>query len=309
MSDILKSDHGKMNEYAAGASPAIGWLVVGRLGNIKVLGPAITMWLQLRGSSMMETRDGGVRLIARDWLVLERDAAPRLQAQRNGLAIGLVIPVGGCDRWAAFHEHCPFTGHARMTLSECRMALRLWRQSVRFADASEQGRRCLQILLMHLRSLQPEASALLVRCPGRSQMHKRNLLGRLQRARLFLESNSHRVVRLPELAELTNLSPWYLSKTFHSVYRETVQSTGVRTRLARACHLLETTVLSISEISELCGFENCCSFSRLFRVRFGMTASDYRRTAAGSSHDWKVGFQNPSARLSAGNGGRIAMPA
>jgi transcriptional regulator GlxA family with amidase domain len=113
----------------------------------------------------------------------------------------------------------------------------------------------------------------------------------------------------PELAELTNLSPWYLSKTFQSVYRETVQSAGVRTRLARACRLLVTTVLSISEISELCGFKNCCSFSRLFRVRFGMTASDYRRTAAGSSHNWKVGFETPSAQLAAGNGGRIAMPA
>ena len=196
-----------------------------------------------------------------------------------------------------------------MALPERRMALRLWRQSVRFAGAPEHGQRCLQILLMHFRSLQPETAALLARCPGRSQMYKRNLLGRLQRARLFLESNAHRVVRLPELAELTNLSPWYLSKTFHTVYRETVQSAGVRTRLARACHLLETTTLSISEISELCGFESCCSFCRLFRARSGMTASDYRRTAADGQPERKADFGNPAIRVAAGGNRRNAGPA
>ena len=81
MSDILKADRGMMSEYAAKAARGVGWLAVGRLGNIKVLGPAITIWLQLRGSSMMETRDGGFRLVEGDWLVLERDAAPRLQAR------------------------------------------------------------------------------------------------------------------------------------------------------------------------------------------------------------------------------------
>ena len=69
------------------------------------------------------------------------------------------------------------------------------------------------------------------RCPGRSRSRKRQVFGRLQRARLYLEGNCDRVVRISELAELTSFSSWYFSKTFHSLYEESPQAASARMRL------------------------------------------------------------------------------
>ena len=98
----------------------------------------------------------------------------------------------------------------------------------------------------------------------------------MQRARMYLEGNSHRVVRIGELAELTNFSSWYLSKTFQSLYEESPQSLSARLRLERAAMLLRDTDMMIGEVASASGFDNCCSFARAFRARFGTSASRYR---------------------------------
>jgi len=98
----------------------------------------------------------------------------------------------------------------------------------------------------------------------------------MQRARMYLEGNSHRVVRIGELAELTNFSSWYLSKTFQSLYEESPQSLSARLRLERAAMLLRDTDMMIGEVASASGFDNCCSFARAFRARFGASATQYR---------------------------------
>lgn len=98
----------------------------------------------------------------------------------------------------------------------------------------------------------------------------------MQRARLYLEGNSDRVVRISELAQLTNFSSWYVSKTFQSLYEESPQALSARLRLERASDLLRDTSMMIGEVAAASGFDNCCSFARAFRARFGVSASHYR---------------------------------
>jgi AraC family transcriptional regulator len=93
---------------------------------------------------------------------------------------------------------------------------------------------------------------------------------------MYLEGNSHRVVRIGELAELTNFSSWYLSKTFQALYEESPQSLSARLRLERAAMLLRDTDMMIGEVASASGFDNCCSFARAFRARFGASATQYR---------------------------------
>jgi len=106
------------------------------------------------------------------------------------------------------------------------------------------------------------------------------VFGRMQRARLYLEGNSHRVVRIGELAELTNFSSWYLSKTFQSLYEESPQSLSARLRLERAADLLRDTDMMVGEVAAASGFDNCCSFARAFRARYGTSASRFRENGA-----------------------------
>nr|WP_269451740.1 AraC family transcriptional regulator [Tessaracoccus coleopterorum] len=52
-----------------------------------------------------------------------------------------------------------------------------------------------------------------------------------------------------------------------------------RLRIIRACHLLASTSMPISEICYLVGFGNLSNFNRQFRAETGTTPRRYRATA------------------------------
>ena len=101
-------------------------------------------------------------------------------------------------------------------------------------------------------------------------------MARMQRVRMLMEGNTHRNVRLAELAEVSRFSEWWVSKTYRAIYGETIQESSLRLRMQRARKLLETSSMSIAELGEACGFNDPCSFARLFKRRHGLTASNWR---------------------------------
>jgi AraC family transcriptional regulator len=263
-------------EYDTG-DPAPRWLAVARLGSLRTAGGGFSIWMQLRGRTRITAREGTFSLGPGEWLALDRDSAPELQAGRHGATLGVLFPADAGGR--ARGELLP--GRGRMSARDLRIAIRLWRNgadAIRNGSRDEPVGRALQSMLLHLSALQRGLDGGISRCPGRSVRRKRQVFGRLQRARLFLEGHRHRVVRLTELAELTSFSSWYLSKTFHDIYDESPQAASVRLRLEHACELLAGTDCSISEIGAACGFDNSCSFARAFRTRYRTTATAYRES-------------------------------
>lgn len=276
------------SQQAAG----VHWPAVARLGSLR-LGPgAFSIWLQLRGEARVQAREGQFVLAAGEWLALERDSAPELVAGRHGITLGMVLPIapGG-------HRCELLPGRGRMAAHDLRIALRLWRDG-RDASAGrdDAAARALCAMLRHLATQQRDLDRGIERCPGRSMRRKRQVFGRLQCARLFLEGHRHRVVRLTELAELTSFSSWYLSKTFHGLYNESPQAASVRLRLERACELLARTDDAIGEIGAACGFDNSCSFARAFRARFRTTASAWREASRRDPMPGRAQGRGPEGR-------------
>ena len=248
---------------------------VARLGSLQTSGAVFTLWMQLRGSSWIESKEGKFRLYQREWIAFEKESRPLVQAGRDGICIGVALDADAMGLLGVLVDSGVYAGHGSMSRGQARLALRLWRE----AQAGE-GLQALRPLLLHATSLQRELADGVQRCPGRSRLRKRQVFGRMQRARMYLEGNSHRVVRIGELAELTNFSSWYLSKTFQGLYDESPQSLSARLRLERAAMLLRDTDMMIAEVASASGFDNCCSFARAFRARFGTTASRYRVAVA-----------------------------
>ena len=278
MLDILRIDRGDTVEQRQ--EHRAQWLALSRLGNFKAGERSVSLWFQLHGTSQIDAREGSFLLRRGDWMLLERDSAPQAQAGRDALLLGIVIPASLWNE--ALHRlppHAvPLPGRGRLCASERRIALRLWRQGAQTTLTDIQRQRRLHMLLQHLTAQQPETRELLLRCPGRSWQRKRQMLVRLQCARLFLEGNSHRIVTLTELADLTHLSVWHFAKTFQQLYQESPLALAHRLRLDRACTLLTTTGQAISEVGWACGFDSGCSFARAFRARYGMTPSRFRIT-------------------------------
>ena len=254
---------------------------VARLGSLQTSGTVFTVWMQLRGSAWVESREGRFRLRQREWIAFEKDSRPLIQASRDGLCIGVALDADALRTLGDLADSGLYAGRGSMSRSDARVALRLWRDVL----ASGHPTQALRPVLLHLAALQQGMATGVQRCPGRSRSRKRQVFGCMQRARLYLEGNSHRVVRIGELAELTNFSSWYLSKTFQSLYAESPQSLSARLRLERAADLLRDTDMMVGEVAAASGFDNCCSFARAFRARFGLSASRYREAGANLSPD------------------------
>lgn len=258
-----------------------GCIGVSRLGSVQVAG-GFTIWVQLHGSSWVEAKEGKFRLRSGDWIAFEKDSKPTVQADRFGICVGLTLSSDALREMTRFADRGLYAGRGHVSRHDARIALRLWREAaVRMNDAPSAGfdTAALRPILLHLAGIQRDLAARIPRCPGRSRSRKRQVFGRLQRARLYLEGNCDRVVRISELAELTSFSSWYFSKTFHSLYEESPQAASARMRLERAADLLTSTSMMIGEVAAASGFDNCCSFARAFRARFGVSATRYRSAA------------------------------
>ncbi|QQP97989.1 helix-turn-helix domain-containing protein [Lysobacter enzymogenes] len=243
---------------------------------------AMSYWLQLRGRSYLESREGHLQLRAGQWLMLEPGSAPSVDTDRHGALIGFSVApalLSEIERHWRVELH---PGAGTLDRFERDALAKLWRQCATaanlaaFAAPREERLRMLRRLLGGVRDTQRELAARVRQCPGRRVARQRQVFSRLQRVRLYLRGHPDRLVPMQELAEITSFSPWWLSKTFKQVYGETLQSYGLGLRLERACELLGESGLSIAEISHACGFDSPCSFARAFRQRMQCTATQFR---------------------------------
>ena len=278
-------DRNQLLEAAAdfNAPELISVVAASRTGSLVVQAPLVSFWVVVRGSADLESREGRFHLRAGDWVVLEPDSRPSVYASRSSLVLGVVMPAAMRARIRQFTHLDLHTGRGTMAKGERRQCLQLWRQTGLFAGsgraASHAETNPLVPLLRQICNVQYDFGRLIDHCPGRSLRRKSQVFDRMQRARLFLEGNVDRNVRLAELAELSNVSTWYFTKVFHALYGEGPQAMAARLRLNHAAELLAGSSLSVSEIGAVCGFENNCSFSRAFRERYDMPPSLYRLNA------------------------------
>ncbi|WP_435574575.1 helix-turn-helix domain-containing protein [Alterluteimonas muca] len=248
-----------------------------RMGGARVAAAACSAWVVLRGSASVECKEGRFRLPRGEWMVFERESVPVLHTDDSSLVIGVVLRGADLKLLEQAADTVLYPGRGALPARQLRVALQLWRAAR--ADGSAGA---LRPVLLHIARSQRDLATRVQLCPGRSRSRKRQVFGRMQRARLYLEGHNDRVVRIGELADLTNFSSWYFSKAFQSLYEESPQALSARLRLERAAELLTTTSMTVGEVAASCGFDNCCSFARAFRARHGTTATGYRARHGGA---------------------------
>lgn len=279
---VAWSDRGHAMELGTvpGREESSALLAVSRGGSMALSSPVASIWLALRGDLEIECRDGRYRLRAGEWISLEREARPVVYSDGSGVALGFVLSGTLQAQLQQSAQATVFPGQGMMPPRSRKAAFELWRRSAGFvrndARACVIERQQWGQLLRLVSGLQSGLRDLVDRCPGRSLRRKRQVFSRMQRAALHLQGNLGRAVRISELAGLANMSIWYFTKTFHSLYGEGPQAASTRIRLDHSARLLLETRWSVSEVGAACGFENNCSFSRAFRAQFGTPPSLYR---------------------------------
>lgn len=92
----------------------------------------------------------------------------------------------------------------------------------------------------------------------------------------ILKETGHSITEA-ELAEKVKLSQAYFSRLFKKVVKCGFQEYLNRQQIQQATSLLHKTSLSVSEISEKCGFSRQSYFTRKFKSHTGMTPSEFRK--------------------------------
>lgn len=132
------------------------------------------------------------------------------------------------------------------------------------------------------RLLAPHLGLLLERLAGTKARPAEG--GKIPFSELLLKVNDLALSRLgveplgiEDLARLLNTSESHLRARFRE---ETGRSLGQhlrQLRLQKSCYLLRTSKMPISDVALQCGFDSVYSFSRAFRVAWGVTPKDYRK--------------------------------
>ena len=100
---------------------------------------------------------------------------------------------------------------------------------------------------------------------------------RINRVLDFIDQNFHRKLLLNELAEQEDLTLTYLSHFFKDTLSMTFQNYLAERRFSHAAMLLETTDLSMLDISLASGFSDVRYLSQLCQKHYGCTPLAYRK--------------------------------
>ena len=101
---------------------------------------------------------------------------------------------------------------------------------------------------------------------------------KIMRVIRYIEENYSKNITNDELAKISGYHPYHLNRLMNEYAKTTVHKYLVNFRLNKSTEYLTNTNLSVSEISDLCGFETPYYFSNLFKRKIGISPLQYRKT-------------------------------
>ena len=123
-------------------------------------------------------------------------------------------------------------------------------------------------------------------------------------------------IGIPALAAGAGYSREHFIRAFRAAYGETPGRYRTRRRVERACELLRSANLTVTEICYLVGFTSLGTFSARFTELIGMSPTAYRREAASRGGPapipgcfvlmWRTGMPERNASLPEKHGPRPA---
>jgi AraC family transcriptional regulator len=100
----------------------------------------------------------------------------------------------------------------------------------------------------------------------------------LRQAIDYINDYLNKEIRLVDLAELLNMSPYYFATLFKRSTGVSLYQYIIKHRLEKAKRLLADRNLSIANIALQCGFVNQSHFTKTFRRHLAITPKTYRNT-------------------------------
>ena len=92
----------------------------------------------------------------------------------------------------------------------------------------------------------------------------------VRRVNDYIQSMYMQQIRVEQIAKMMNLDRRYLSRIFKEKMGKSIQEYLIFVRMEAAKKLLENGV-TVAEAAQLCGYEDVCNFSKMFKRLFGVS--------------------------------------
>lgn len=99
---------------------------------------------------------------------------------------------------------------------------------------------------------------------------------RIQKIQQYINDNYKGEIKLVTLAGLAGMTPVSLSRFFKIRTGKNLSNYIIDIRIGHASRLLIDTTMSVSEISDNCGFNNLSNFNRIFKKKKDCTPKEFR---------------------------------
>lgn len=259
----------------------------GRGASVDIGSGYATLWVCLRGNVEIETDDGLTRLARRTFLFTPEGMARRGVSRVGGDWFVIALPpalLGRIARTSGLRgtpDPLIFSTRAAVTRQLLRALIALSRLGEAGIRAPERGQlKFLMADLLHTTvQAQDHVAEWVDRALGRTEGHRRRVVARLLRARNRIVNEPFGRHDIESLALASRYSKSHFIRLFREVFGVTPHDLLTIERLDMAKELIAESNLAISEVAASVGFESRFAFSRLFRKRVGMSASEYRRAA------------------------------
>ncbi len=104
----------------------------------------------------------------------------------------------------------------------------------------------------------------------------RDDLTSLQKVIKYIRSHVHEPLRLPQMAEMAELSVYQFDQRIRSLFHISAGQFITQTRIEKARNLLKCTDQSIANVAFDCGYSDQSAFTRQFKQITGVTPKAYR---------------------------------
>jgi DNA gyrase inhibitor len=109
------------------------------------------------------------------------------------------------------------------------------------------------------------------------ELSRQEYIARINRVMDYISQNIDKPLDLSVMADIASFSPYHFHRIFTFIVNETPNNFLLRIRLEKAGQLLQDNEHdTIGNIAFQCGFSNISSFSRAFKLFFGVSAKDFR---------------------------------
>jgi transcriptional regulator GlxA family with amidase domain len=107
---------------------------------------------------------------------------------------------------------------------------------------------------------------------------------RVQHVVSFIRNHYQQKLTLREMAKSVNLSTWWFCHLFKAETGTSPERYLAQVRLEKAKGLLESTFLTVKEVTTEIGMSDAGQFSRSFKAAYGLTPAKWREKSQKHKH-------------------------